>query len=231
MNDLHENLSGALAAATRAAGLPPGAALVFRPVASPVAVELPPPITATAARRQCSFASGRRAARAALRAAGGPGDAPLGIGADHLPEWPAGWIGSISHTDRVAAAVVAPMAGTSRLVLGMDVEELIEPGLAPDIAAATAPEILRDGGGLPAGLTLAEAATRAFSAKEALYKALFPGTRQFREFSAARVSRLGAGAGIGLTLAEDWGAGWAAGTRIDAIQHVAAGHVVTLLWR
>lgn len=209
--------------------LPPGGALAFAPVTVVPGVDLPEAIRRCAPRRQAGFAAGRQAARDALRAAGLREAGCPGIGADGLPDWPEGWLGSISHSDRIAAALVAPRHGAR--LLGLDVERIV----AAEVAAQIAPEILPEHAPGASGLPPALEVTRAFSAKEALYKALYPLTRQFREFSAAHV-RWHAGAGaaplrITLVLAEDWGADLPAGSTFDAVQRIAAEHVATVLWR
>lgn len=217
--------------AARALSLPPGAELACVPVEPAAPDELPEAARNWAERRCNSFAAGRRAAAAALAAAGFRGGHPLAIAADGLPDWPPGWLGSISHTDCVAGAVVLRASGPEAPVLGLDLEQILTPDVAAGIAPAIMPEVPPGISGLP----LAEEITRVFSAKEALYKALFPTTRQFRDFDAARVGWSRGGGhvplGIELTLAEDWGHGWPAGTRLAAFQTIAAGHVVTILWR
>ncbi|WP_166461996.1 4'-phosphopantetheinyl transferase family protein [Paracoccus alkanivorans] len=209
--------------------LPPGGALAFAPVGDAAAVELPEPIRRCAQRRQATFAAGRIAAQEALCKAGFRGAAALGIGDDGLPDWPPGWLGSISHSDDTAAALVAPV-GCARL-LGLDLERIV----TAEIAVQIAPEIMPGQPVGHSGLLLEHEVTCAFSAKEALYKALYPLTRQFRDFSAAHIGWQKDGAAapvrVMLTLTEDWGAGWATGTVFEALQRTAAGHVATILWR
>lgn len=190
---------------------------------------LPPGVQAAGARRQSSYRSGRRAAARALAAAGVRGKGLVGQRDDGLPDWPAGWTGSISHTDRMAAAIVAPTAGAVRV--GLDLEQLLTDPEAAEIAQDVAPEL--SGGAPPFSQALA--VTLAFSAKEALYKALYPETRQFREFNAARIDWAGGGGALPfsarLTLTEDWGHAWPRGAVLAADQLVADGHVLSLVWR
>jgi len=63
-------------------------------------------------------AAGRRAAAAALTAAAAT-ESAVGRGADGRPLFPPGFAGSISHTDRLAVALVAPGAGA----VGVDIED------------------------------------------------------------------------------------------------------------
>lgn len=218
-----------LAHAVRELPLPSRGALVFAPVGDAAGVDLPETIRRCAPRRQATFAAGRMAALEALRKAGCLDVTVPGIGGDGLPDWPPGWLGSISHSDDAAAALVAP-DGCARL-LGLDLERIVTAETAMQIASEIMPEQPTGRSGLP----LEHEVTRAFSAKEALYKALYPLTRQFRDFSAAHIcwqkDAPGAPVRVMLTLTEDWGAGWAAGTVFEAIQRTAAGHVATILWR
>lgn len=228
-----DGLSGMLAdpleCAVRDLPLPPGGALVLAPVGDAVAIELPETIRRCAPRRQATFAAGRVAAQEALRKAGFRSAAPPGINDVGLPDWPPGWLGSISHGDDIAAALVAPV-GCVRL-LGLDLERIV----TAEIAAQIAPEIMSGQPVGHSGSLLEREVTCAFSAKEALYKALYPLTRQFRDFSAANIGWQkdgpGAPARVMLTLTEDWGAGWTAGTVLEAFQRTAGGYVATVLWR
>jgi enterobactin synthetase component D len=211
--------------------LPPGAKLALVPVEPAEPGHLPEAARDWAESRRNGFAAGRRAAARALVAAGYQGHPVLGMKPDRLPAWPPGWFGSISHAGTVAAAVAMPAGGAKFPVLGIDLERIMELGTAAEIAATIMPEVLPGASGLP----LPEEITRAFSAKEALFKALFPQTHQFRGFEAARVQwrrfvQPGSPA-VELTLAEDWGGEWLSGTRLPAFQTVAADHVLTVVWR
>ncbi|MBV0891413.1 4'-phosphopantetheinyl transferase superfamily protein [Paracoccus sp. Z118] len=212
---MREAVERLTAAATRLA-LPSGSALRIVPVTA-AAGPVPETLRSAAPRRRNTFAAGRRAAAEALAAAGSAG-AEVGIGPDGLPLWPEGWMGSITHTDDIAAALV--MRAAPGAVLGLDLEAMMTPDLARDIA----PEIMPEGlsGVMPPELEV----TRAFSAKEALYKALYPATRQFRDFHAAVIGWDGSR----LTLAEDWGADWPAGRVLPVRQVVAGGHVLSVVW-
>lgn len=216
-----------LAGAAQLLPLPSGAGWGFSAVGAVDVDQLPPEIRGAALRRQRGFAAGRRAAMAALVAAGHQPSGPPGIGADRLPLWPVGWHGSISHTDDLAVALVA----SGYPVLGVDIEALMSPQVASEVAAAIMPEATAGQAAMPPEQELC----RVFSAKEALYKALYPHTRQFRDFSAARAF-WGEGTcadklrPLFLQLSEDWGQGWRAGTILKVHQVIAGGHVLSLIW-
>ncbi|MBB5932469.1 4'-phosphopantetheinyl transferase superfamily protein [Streptomyces echinatus] len=107
------------------------------------------------------FAAGRRAAAAALAAAGSI-ERTVPRARDGRPLFPRGFTGSISHTDRLAVAVVAPGAEA----VGVDIEPAT-------ITSRTAAFILRE---RERRLLLAPAgpytARDLFAAKEAAFKAM-----------------------------------------------------------
>jgi len=121
-------------------------------------------------KRRAEFACGRLFARRAIRNFG-VGDTPILAGADRVPIWPPGLIGSISHSDHYCAAAVARQTEVS--ALGIDIEEVrrFRPDLTPHFLSSF--EIETDLEGLPHQQQLEHAAV-IFSAKESLYKCLYP---------------------------------------------------------
>ncbi len=108
---------------------------------------------------------------------------------DRSPEWPEGWVGSITHTRGWASAVLA--AKPSIEAVGCDLEYLIEgrsPGLPTQICCDV--EELRQVAQVFADNEQI-ALTLIFSAKESLFKALYPQVKRFFGFHAARVHPLG----------------------------------------
>ncbi|MBC9247575.1 4'-phosphopantetheinyl transferase superfamily protein [Paracoccus sp. 11-3] len=211
-----------------AASLSPGVTLAVVPVTVVSDHQVPADIRDSSPKRRNRFAAGRRAAQQALLLAGYRGCASLEQDPDGLPQWPKGWLGSISHTDTLAAAAVMATDHALATVLGVDLERLMDAATALEIAHDAAPEHVspRDAPGYATDIT------RIFSAKEALYKALFPTTRQFREFDAARaVWRGEANATLQLVLTEEWGNGWSAGTCFDVQQTIIADHILTVIRR
>ena len=111
--------------------------------------------------RRSSYASGRRVAHAALAALGE--DAGPVTSCGRMPRWPAGVVGSIAHSRTLAVAVVARRR--QALGVGVDVEA------EGRVGARLATRVLTDA----ERRRLAEAHwTLAFSAKEAVYKAVNP---------------------------------------------------------
>ncbi|TYO88760.1 4'-phosphopantetheinyl transferase family protein [Oceanicella actignis] len=140
--------------------------------------------------RRREFAAGRRAARAAL-ASLGIAPAAIPMGADRAPVWPAGAVGSISHTaprpgaTGPAACAAAAARADAFGALGLDVE-----GAAP-LAPALRAQIL-----VPAEAEALEARPEAergrlakliFCAKECAYKAQYPLTGALFGFEGMRI--------------------------------------------
>lgn len=129
------------------------------------------------------FAAGRRAARRAMAALGHPAKAILHR-ADRAPGWPEGLIGSITHTESLAIAVLARTE--DHAAVGIDLEEGgdLPHDLWPEVCMpselawlSVQPEQLRG-----------RLARLIFAAKEAAYKAQYPLTGQLLEFSAFEIT-------------------------------------------
>jgi 4'-phosphopantetheinyl transferase EntD len=129
------------------------------------------------------FAAGRLCARHAL-AYFGVEDFTLRAAPDRQPLWPEQLVGSITHTAGFCAAVVGrriEFAG-----LGVDTEQ------AEAVGAELRRSICIEGelhwiDSLPIA-DRSRAATLIFSAKEALYKCQYPGTREHMNFSDLQVA-------------------------------------------
>lgn len=111
--------------------------------------------------RRAAYASGRRVAHAALAMLGEP-SAPV-TNCGRLPRWPPAFVGSIAHSDALAVSVAA--RGEQVQGIGVDVEA------EGRVGVRTASRVLVD-----AELECLSPAhwTLAFSAKEAVYKAVNP---------------------------------------------------------
>jgi enterobactin synthetase component D len=192
---------------------------------------LPPALSRASPKRKTEYLAGRQCAAEALLAAGCIGAAAPGMDQDRLPVWPAGWLGSITHSNGRAIAA-AGNAAQSRL-LGIDVERLIDPALVDGIGALVTLEgelALLTGqvfGDIP-GYNLSQALTILFSAKESLYKALYPEVRRFMDFSAARVGAWMPGV-LELRLVEDWHPEWRAGSMLQVRYALHGDCVYTVL--
>ena len=134
---------------------------------------VPPPasIQRSVAKRQAEFLAGRLCARAALQQLDNLDCVPA-IGEDRAPVWPPHISGSITHSTGHAAAIVGHKAQWRGL--GMDLENVLSLERAERLAGEilTADELQRMAR-LPREQH-ARLVTLTFSAKESLFKALYP---------------------------------------------------------
>ncbi|WP_448097732.1 4'-phosphopantetheinyl transferase family protein [Luteibacter yeojuensis] len=146
-------------------------------------IAVPDSVARSVVKRQADFFHGRLAAKLALRTMGVGSDASIGIGDKREPLWPSTIVGSISHTHGVAGAVVAP-SGAIRGI-GLDIEHVV----TTDAAAALRGPVVNASEQAVLDTLFADdpllGLTIAFSAKESLYKGLFPQVGSFFDFDAA----------------------------------------------
>ncbi|WP_211461479.1 4'-phosphopantetheinyl transferase family protein [Collimonas silvisoli] len=150
-------------------------------------VVLPESLANAVLKRQVEFAAGRFCAREALQKRGCDSPATLAIGQHRAPLWPAGYLGSISHGDGLAIAVVA--AAGEWHGLGIDIERVLTNEAAQPLVEhlMTAPELAI---GNAAGLALEHWLSLIFSAKESLFKALYPFVGRYFDFLDVEVCEL-----------------------------------------
>lgn len=164
-------------------GLLPQEVMVVELFADPPAIELYPEEAAVVAKavekRRREFATVRICARAALAQLG---VAPCAIlpGAKREPQWPAGIVGSMTHCDGYRAAAVAHLGVVVSVGVDAEPHAPLPDGLEESV---TLPEERR---------TLARLRTShpdiawdrlLFSAKESVFKAWFPLTGRWLDFS------------------------------------------------
>lgn len=142
-------------------------------------------VQAAVHKRRAEFAAGRVCARAALVAIG-RGAAPVLAGPHGEPWWPPGVVGSISHSNHVAAAAVADRAA-GLAGLGIDVERWAP--LPPHIVGSIT------GGGERSHLRLLDSrrpdvpwSRVLFSAKESVFKVWYPLAGDWLDFCDAKLS-------------------------------------------
>ena len=127
--------------------------------------------------RQREFASGRLAARSAMRRLGAPAS-PVPSNPDRSPRWPEGLVGSISHCRTACVAVVARSGHWSSV--GIDLEP--DTGLASDLwNAICTPQELQKASRIPEH-DRCRWVLRVFCAKEAYYKWVYPHIRSMLDF-------------------------------------------------
>lgn len=167
-----------------------------------------------------SFRAGRTAARRALARLG---EAPtsIGVGAGREPVFPPGVRGSISHSKELAIAAVARESSVRSV--GVDLERTRE--LAPRVVERVASARERDGLSALHALVL-------FSAKESIYKALYPEVGRWFGFDAALVS-VEHDAKWTATLPATLSPSWQTGAKVEGVWAERDGFVVTacVIWR
>jgi 4'-phosphopantetheinyl transferase EntD len=147
---------------------------------------LPQALQRATQNRQREFLAGRWCAKQALQCLGA-GSTHVAMAEDRAPIWPGGVVGSITHTGDFAAAAVAWAVDVA--ALGIDSEQIIDPAMTADIAdicmvdEATLFKAAH-------GRSFCEFCTLVFSAKESVFKCLFPLTRKFLEFSDVRITSI-----------------------------------------
>ena len=150
-------------------------------------IDMPSQLQQAVAKRRCEYLAGRVLFQQLLQHYRLPARQLLSHPAG-APVWPAGFTGSISHADGQAICCLVP--DSQYQAIGIDIETL----LSADSCAELAPHILQPEERLLLSqlhaVSEAEALTIAFSAKESLYKALYPQVQRFFGFEEARLIQL-----------------------------------------
>ncbi|MGF1877965.1 4'-phosphopantetheinyl transferase superfamily protein [Photobacterium frigidiphilum] len=145
---------------------------------------LPETLHGAVKKRQAEYVAGRYLAKRCLVALG-RAEADVGISQHRAPLWPKEIIGSISHSSNKAICVLnqcdLPEQG-----IGIDIEQCLTDGTAMSIKNTIINEaeqalITKHDIDFSTGLTVV------FSAKESLFKALFPQVRAYFDFLDAEV--------------------------------------------
>lgn len=137
-------------------------------------------------KRLKDFSTGRYCARIALAAIGHE-NAEILIADDKQPIWPTGYVGSISHSAKLAGAVAGKASRIKSI--GLDIETIgkIKPEMWRLLYTDSETEFLNSF----TGEELAYYTTLLFSFKEAFYKLQYPLTKTFLNFTDVEVKRIG----------------------------------------
>lgn len=189
---------------------------------------VPPPasIQRSVAKRQAEFLAGRLCARAALQQLDHLDFIPA-IGEDRAPVWPGHISGSITHSTGHAAAIVGHKAQWRGL--GMDLENVLSLERAERLAGEilTADEMQRMA--LIPREQIALLVTLTFSAKESLFKALYPIVQKRFYFEHAEVVEWSESGVVRLRLLTDLSSEWCDGTELVGQFAVADGQLLSLV--
>lgn len=145
---------------------------------------LPHPRVVPASERAAVLASAQRSAidqciRSLLRCIGVDEGTRVSTSDGGDREWPAGFVGSLTHKGSVILGVIASTSAVR--MIGIDLELMDRDDLA-DIETSIAAE------GLPPGMEPGPARLLLFSAKEAVFKAQYPVTRRRLGFHDVQLS-------------------------------------------
>ena len=141
-------------------------------------------VTAEAAKRnrQNEFASGRRSAESLLKRLGN--SQQVWVNSDRSPDWPCGFVGSISHSKAWTWTAVARQ--TQLKSIGIDTESVVpaetRDQIQQDIATPNEWQVARS-----TGLSANQIFSLVFSAIESFYKCWYPLTQQYFGFEHALV--------------------------------------------
>ncbi len=142
---------------------------------------------AVSPKRRQDFILGRAAARRALEGVGFPVASPVLRGEHREPIWPVGVVGSISHSGGYGVSAVAWQQDIQ--ALGLDIQQIEERYTDELIARFADPAEFDWVRSDPALRT--ERAVKLFSAKESVFKALYPLGRVWFAFDVARMKPRG----------------------------------------
>lgn len=141
-------------------------------------------ITKAVEKRRREFITARRCAREAL-AKLGHAPVPIHAGPKREPLWPAGVVGSITHTIGFRAAAVAAQSVLASIGIDTEQNAPLPAGVEETITVSREPEMLaalsHSFPGIHWGRLL-------FSAKESVYKAWYPLTGRWLGFEGARLT-------------------------------------------
>jgi enterobactin synthetase component D len=156
--------------------------------------QVPVELAAAVTKRQLEFAAGRHCAREALTRLGHPdAGAVIPSGPHREPRWPAGITGAITHTRGYASVAVARTSQTSGV--GLDAELWVDADTAGRIGPLVAQRAEVDAVAEALGWPSPRALTLIFSAKEAVFKCLFPRVGHYFDFLDAAIGVVDAARG------------------------------------
>ncbi|HIB1590379.1 TPA: 4'-phosphopantetheinyl transferase family protein [Salmonella enterica subsp. enterica serovar Muenchen] len=147
-------------------------------------IPFPNKLNMAVVKRRAEYLAARYAAQRVLLM-GGCDRIPT-ISPDGSPVWPSGWCGSLSHTHEYAVAVVSP--SVSNLIPGIDIEVLSQDTMQETVHIFACTDELN----LLAtsDIDYSTALLVIFSAKESLFKALYPEVGRFFNFDVAKVCKI-----------------------------------------
>lgn len=146
-------------------------------------IELPDHIFRSVPTRRAEYLAGRIISKVALKQLNSP-ILQVGTGEHRSPTWPTGIVGSISHDDE--HAICAVRSESDAKSVGVDIEPIICESVIENIRTQI---ISEDEYKLIVSSTINHqvAFTLFYSAKEALFKAIYPFVKRYLNFNSSKV--------------------------------------------
>ncbi|OOE55430.1 hypothetical protein BZG12_03380 [Salinivibrio kushneri] len=142
-------------------------------------IEMPEAIRRAVCKRQAEFLAGRYLAKK-VQMSLGVIPIEIAIGDSRAPVWPSAWTGSISHNDSLAICAMTPQSYEHEGV-GIDIESVIDVEKATEMEGVVFTE--KERGRLPSDARdISWLMTLLFSAKESIFKALYPQVQCYFDF-------------------------------------------------
>ena len=187
-------------------------------------IHRPKQIKSSVKKRQAEFFAGRYSASQVLGVLSA-GACDIHIGDNRCPKWPERFTGSISHSDGLACCTVVEKNQAS--AVGIDIQHRIKQTTIEQISRSIIDECEK---ALLINIAIPfnDLFTAVFSAKESLFKALYPSVRRYFDFSAAKVTAVDPDEqSITLTLASSLSAEFSEGTSILSRFQTFEDHLIT----
>ena len=187
---------------------------------------VPPALDRAVPKRRLEYAAGRFCAQQALQqCAAADAAAVVGTGAHGEPLWPPGIVGAITHTHEFAAAAVA-LKRDARAI-GLDAERLTQ--LSADVLDYIAVPAEIPALTLTSQLAADAVASIVFSAKEALFKCLYPEVQRYFDFRDAVIEAIDPSGSFTARLLVELTPALAQGSRFQGRFALADGRVYTAI--
>ncbi len=192
-------------------------------LAAGLGINLPDAMQRAVRKRKAEYVAGRFCARQAMAAVAANSNVEVVTLPDRRPSWPPGVVGSITHTSGFASASICRTEHARGV--GIDAEQIMSEATVRSVRDAvitrhdTCPEDLVDE---------AVWATLVFSAKESVFKCIYPLVKKFFRFEAVGMQILDtASQSFRATFLTDLSDEWCRGATIDGRYQVDPPYVHT----
>lgn len=192
--------------------------------AAGLGIRVPDSMQRAVAKRKAEYVAGRFCARQSMRGMIADYDQDLATLPDRGPAWPVGIVGSITHTVGFASAVTC--SAQFARGIGIDSERIMSDSAARSVRDS----VLSTHDARPDGMVLDDAVwtTLVFSAKESVFKCLYPLVKKMFWFDAVGIEIVDADRGMfRATLLCDLSPDLHAGMRLEGSYQIDSSYVHT----